>query len=353
MNFLSQLGRRMRDQMGRRPVEPVQPGPPGCSVKCLVPVTGSTQGERRIPFLDRLEIGRSGEGRKPAPGLLLLENTNVSWSHCVITQTPEGRCYVRDVSRNGTRLGGRRLVPNVEAEMHVGQTLDLGNGLQFVLDGKPTAGIKPALAKRGRTNAAPSFAIATVLVGDIRDYTVLVREAPASELQQSVRRVFEILTASVVERGGTVKEFPGDAIVAFWEGDFRGAQAVSACRAVVELDRVVRRIATDSSIWTLQDYPLRMDWALATGSVVIDSFGEEAPIGLSLVGEPVVLASRLEKLANDRTGPILTCRVTREMVARASREMTSEAFEFNGLGETQVKGFERPDHVFALKVPNW
>ena len=142
--------------------------------------------------------------------------------------------------------------------------------------------------------------------------------------------------------GGTVKEFQGDAIVAFWEGHKGAGHAVSACRAAVELDRVARGVASDPSIWELRGLSLRMDWALATGPVIIDSFGGTNPLGLSMIGEPVVLAFRIEKLATDDTR-IVACRETRN---RASREFT-----FRDLGEMSVKGFDQPDHVFALDLP--
>ena len=334
----------------------VPPPSVGGPIKHLVLYSGPASALKRYPLLAQLEIGRDEEDRAATPGLLLVRSTSVSWRHCIITQTPEGQCFVRDVSRNGTRLDGRRLVPNMEAEIRVGQTLDLGAGIQFVLQGEATGEV-PILATRGRTETAPKLGLATVLVGDIRDYTVMVRKAPAAELQQSVSRVFDVLTTSVVEFGGTVKEFPGDAILSFWEGTFRGRMALSACRAAVELDRLARRIAADTSIWALRDFPLKMDWALATGEVSIDSFGGTTTMGLSMVGEPVVLACRIEKFATDRTGSILACPATREMVGRATREPAApgakkpaETLEFVDLGAMQAKGFDHPDHVYALKV---
>jgi class 3 adenylate cyclase len=101
-----------------------------------------------------------------------------------------------------------------------------------------------------------------------------------------------------------------------------------------------------------------MDWALATGEVSIDSFGGDTPVGLSMIGEPVVLACRLEKFATDATGPILACRNTRDMVARALRdpgpnaaaEAKAPPLQFVDLGEMHAKGFDQPDHVFAVRV---
>ena len=84
-----------------------------------------------------------------------------------------------------------------------------------------------------------------------------------------------------------------------------------------------------------------MDWALATGFVMINGFGSAQPAGLSMIGEPMVAAFRLEKFATAGTGRILTCPET--------RRMAEPQFEFRDLGRMLAKGFDKPDHVFALE----
>jgi class 3 adenylate cyclase len=348
MSFLSAIPRQLRRWIGSHESKTVRPDaavfatPPPASgdlpARYLESVPGSPVPQRRYPLFDQLEIGRYEDDRPATVGLLLVRDQAVSWRHCIITQTPEGRCFVRDLSRNGTRIDGRRLIPNRETEIGVGQTLDLGGGLQFVLGGESTPATGPTPTPRKRTDLAPQLSLATVLVGDIRDYTVMVRKADGAELQQSVNRVFEHLTAAVGELGGTIKEFPGDAILAFWEGTMRGEQAVAACYAAIVLDGIAKRIATDASIWT--------------GDVSIDSFGGDTPIGLSMVGEPIVLASRLEKFATDETGSILVCRMTRQLVAKGARFAEDDPLGFRDLGPMHAKGFDYPDHVFSLLTPD-
>lgn len=330
--------------MSEEPVKPPRytpPANPGGPSKCLLFRTGVAE-PCRFVFCDRLEIGRDDGLVSGPPGLLLIPAETVSRRHCVLTLTRDGKCLVRDVSRNGTRLDGRRLVPSVEQEMQVGQRLTIAPGYEFVLVDDCPAAVTSDAFEEGATVGGPSSAFATILVGDIGDYTGLVRRAPSVELQQSVKRVFEMLSDAVVRNGGTVKEFQGDAILAFWEGDLSGKQAIAACRAAVALDQLACRMAADRSIWQMADFPLKMQWALATGLVVIDSFGGLSPKGLSLIGESVVLAFRLEKFASDKTGRILACPVTR---AAAQSE-----FSFRDLGPMTAQGFERPDHVFALDL---
>lgn len=293
--------------------------------------------EHRFLFFDHVEIGRYHEARPLLPGQLLIDDPTISRRHCFITQTHEGRCWIRDVSRNGTRVDGRRLVPNIEHELHVGQVLEVGRELQFHLEGDAA---RAASSDEPATVGAPGNTIATVLVGDIRDYTVLVRRAPSEQLQSSVGRVFESLTHEVTLLGGTVKEYQGDALFAFWERADNPRQVIAACHAALHLDDHVSKVAADPEIWDVPGFELCMDWALTTGMVHIDSFGGDHPTGLSMIGEPVVRAFRLEKFANDETGRILTCEATR-MVARGR-------LAFRDLGKMRAKGFDKPDRVFSL-----
>lgn len=290
-------------------------------------------------FFDHIEIGRYKEGCA-APGLLLVKDPTVSSRHCVITQDSDGRCYVRDTSRNGTRLDGRRLSPNLKTEFRVGQVLSIGKGIELRLEGEaPTEAEpehEPAQATVGVADSVP----VTVLVGDIRDYTVIVRQAASNEVQESVGRVFERLERAVVELGGTVKEFQGDAIFAFWEAGSANNHAVDACGAALALNQLAEEMAKDSSVWRVEDFPLHMDWALATGLVTISGYGSEGALGLSMVGETVVLAYRIEKFADASTGPIVVCPITREMALKS--------FRFKAIGKRSAKGFDAPQELYSL-----
>ena len=80
--------------------------------------------EQRFPFARRIEIGRREAGAPEYEGRLLVDDASVSSLHCVIVRGPDGRCFVRDTSRNGTWLDGVRLIPNREQEIRPGQALN-------------------------------------------------------------------------------------------------------------------------------------------------------------------------------------------------------------------------------------
>lgn len=306
----------------------------------LVVVAGPEAG-RRFPFYDYIEIGRLESGQGPAPGKLRIADETVSARHCVITQDADGRCWVRDTSTNGTRIDHHRLVPGAETAIHEGQVLSLGVDLGFRLDGAAESEAAAPDAGERRTRLLPSWLEATVVVGDIAGYTRLVREAPQEPLQASVSALFHELTQLVAGLDGTVKEYSGDAILAYWEAGASENCAIRACRSALLLNDAATRLAADRTIWRLEDHPLRMDWALASGRVLVHSMGGPHPVGLSMLGAPVVLAYRLEKVADDRTGPILTCTET--------RRLAGDTFRFRDLGARSLEGIAAPQPVFALE----
>jgi adenylate cyclase len=257
----------------------------------------------------------------------------------VIDQEPDGRCFVRDTSRNGTRVDGRRLSPNSKTELDVGQVLSVGRQLRLRLDGEPAAPTRRDEPVPSETVGVSDATLVTNLVGDIRNFTMLVQREPPAALQASVARVFSRLEREVARLGGTLKEFQGDALFAFWERDSTANHAADGCRAALALRRLSEQLAGDPEIWSVES-PLEMDFALTTGLVSISGYGAGNILGLSMVGESVVLAFRLEKIAGDDTGPIVACPDTYAMAERD--------FEFADLGPRLAKGFDDPQRVFAL-----
>ena len=155
-------------------------------------VDGSTGPESVFLFFDRIEIGRFSEKKIGLPGVLGIQDPTVSSHHCVITQEPDGRCYIRDKSRNGTRLDGRRLTPNLATEIMVGQEISVGRLVTLRLDGQPPEFAEPDQGSTD-THGIGELSTVTVLVGDIRNYTTIVRMAGTADVQRSVNRVFERL----------------------------------------------------------------------------------------------------------------------------------------------------------------
>jgi adenylate cyclase len=299
-----------------------------------------TAAEQAFPFIDEIEIGRRTAPEGSTVTRIVLADPVVSSRHCVITQSDSGRFFIRDVSLNGTRVNGKRLVPNLEFAVETGQVIQVGDHLLTLL---ATSADEPTTFGTSElTMLVPGLINVTVIVGDIRGYTTLSQTANSADVHRSVRSVFSALEGVVWRHGGTLKEYQGDAIFAFWEEkpESRGRQAAEACAAALALRDEARRLANDTGMWLFPDFPLAMDWALATGSVTLSSMGGRRPTGLSMVGDVVNLAFRLEKLADNDEPSIIACRTT--------HELAQDCFDFVDLGEVEVKGRSGSERIYNL-----
>ena len=318
----------------------VEPQITGLPKSFLVVKPGSPQ-EVRYPFFDRIQIARFRPGQtNPPPGVLFIKDRTISGRHCEIAQGPDGHFYVRDTSRNGTRLDDRRLEPNMEIQVQNAQRVRVGLQPDFtVLIANELA--PPNLQDLSSTQGSSALSMATVLVGTIQDFTGKALENLSPSLQQSVSRVFSKLQLRIIQRGGTIKDYQNDTLVAFWEDAINGENYIEhACTTALELNYQVKILAKDRAIWVVDDVELTMHWALATGPVQIQAQGDQRTTGLAVIGESIGTAMRLQQYAGPYTGPIMTC--------RATQTLAPTSFNFRNLGQRPAKGKEEPDEVFAL-----
>ena len=185
--------------------------------------------------------------------------------------------------------------------------------------------------------------MASLVVGDIRGYTTLNQREDPDRVARSLHELFSQLEKVIAEHGGNLKEVPGDAVFAFWElsADSPAETVWRAVEAARALERRASEFAEDPAAWPFPEFPLQMDFAIATGVVSISNFGAEQAIGISMVGDAVNLVFQIEKLATDKTGPVLACATT--------RLMAGDRFDFEDLGEAAIEGREGRLRLFALQ----
>jgi adenylate cyclase len=301
-------------------------------------------GEITVPFHRQIVVGRPTGPNTQSEAHMPIEEPTVSRRHCVVRQSSRGEFFVRDESTNGTRVDGRRLFPKTEVQIDQGTTITVAEGHWAVLEiGRATEEAEDgSVTMFDQTSlAGPTETEVAILVGDVANYTTLNQQFPAGDVAACVQRVFADLEKVITEFQGTVKEYQGDAVFAFWEFEPSAPDqhAVRACRCALVLQERVALLADDPDAWIFQDrFPLRMEWAITTGIVAINPFGRERP-GLNMVGDAVNYAFRLEKLAGEQLGTIL--------LSQSTEARVRDTLELRDIGEHSVEG--RPaEVVFAL-----
>lgn len=179
----------------------------------------------------------------------------------------------------------------------------------------------------------------TVIMADIRNFTTLSETLSPGELIDLLNRYLGELTEVILNNGGTLDKYMGDAIMAFFGApvaDDRHPQ--KACHTVTQMcDRLHRK----REEWVAQGLPaLHFGVGLSTGIMVVGNLGSKRRFDYSVIGDNVNLASRLEGLTKIYGVEVI--------VSEQTHDRLDETFLCRELDTVQVKGRQAPVRIFEL-----
>ena len=137
----------------------------------------------------------------------------------------------------------------------------------------------------------------TVLFSDLRNFTAKSEEVDERELVAQLNEYLEEMVACVFDNGGMVDKFIGDAVMAVWgavnsKGD--EADAEGAVRAAMAMRE---RLAVLNEKWAAEGRQTHaFGVGINQGPAVFGNIGSLAKMELTVIGDAVNLASRLEGL---------------------------------------------------------
>ncbi|MEQ1492786.1 MAG: adenylate/guanylate cyclase domain-containing protein, partial [Terricaulis sp.] len=142
----------------------------------------------------------------------------------------------------------------------------------------------------------------TLLVCDIRNFSSIAERMSAEELTSFINSFLTPLSDIIIETGGTIDKYMGDAILAFWNAPLdqvdHAERALKAARSiVVRMDELNRewKAEADAAGRTFEE--VRIGIGLNTGSCCVGNLGSERRFDYSAIGDSVNIASRLESLS--------------------------------------------------------
>ena len=140
----------------------------------------------------------------------------------------------------------------------------------------------------------------TVMFMDVRGFTTL--SETLSDQPQTLTKIINIIldeaTNVIMQHGGTLDKYIGDAIMAFWNApiaqDDHARRAVDAAIALEKHLDVINELLKPHLPEAIKDHKIRIGVGIASGEVVVGNFGSKARLSYSVVGDTVNLAARLE-----------------------------------------------------------
>jgi class 3 adenylate cyclase len=183
----------------------------------------------------------------------------------------------------------------------------------------------------------------TVMFCDMEGFTRLSESLGPEEAYAIMDKVYEILIHKVHDYEGTVNEMTGDGIMALFGAPIALEDAPQrAIRSAYSIHREMVKFSEKMRQERGGMPPIKMRIGIHTGPVVVGTLGNTLRVEFKAVGDTVNLASRMEGLAE----PGATY-VTEEVFRQ-----TEGLFQFEILGEKEVKGKEEPIPVYRVIAPS-
>jgi adenylate cyclase len=183
----------------------------------------------------------------------------------------------------------------------------------------------------------------TVLFSDIRGFTSISEALDSETLVALLNAFFTPMTRIVLDNGGTLDKYMGDALMAFFGAPLaQPDHAARACRAALsmreELARLNERWHRDGVL--PPHLSLGIGIGLNSGEMSVGNVGSEAVFGYTVIGDNVNLGSRIEGLNKDYGSQIL--------VSESTAGAAGDRFLFRELDWVRVKGKQQPVGIHEL-----
>ncbi|MFZ2959336.1 MAG: adenylate/guanylate cyclase domain-containing protein [Candidatus Ozemobacteraceae bacterium] len=188
--------------------------------------------------------------------------------------------------------------------------------------------------------------IASVLFCDVRNFTTLSETHLPSEMFSLLNEVLGGAEACISNAGGRVDKFIGDAVMAvFLQKDDDGAEG--ARRAVAGAVGIRRFLAEwNERRRAGRNFTIEIGIGINTGPVMLGSVGSKRRRDLTVIGDTVNLAARLE--AASKHG-----RHTRIVLAEKTRALIGDTYITELMPITVVKGKDQPVQLFELVLEDF
>jgi adenylate cyclase len=138
-------------------------------------------------------------------------------------------------------------------------------------------------------------AFAAVLFADIRGFTALSEGMKPDKMVESLNSYFSIMVDVILEHGGVVDKYIGDAIMAvFGTPVEHDDDALRAVLTALDMGSALARFNREQARRGKPEF--RVGMGIVFGEVTVGNIGSEKKMDYTVMGDMVNLASRLEKL---------------------------------------------------------
>ena len=295
---------------------------------------------RRLDIVDRVFIGRICRGIDETRRIIL-KHPAVSRDHVEINLNGT-QPILRDLSKNGTWVNNVRLAAGSTRPLEDGDVLRLGETQIYVKCPYRVDDGKDVEMESTQTLVTPREVIVTNVVADVRGFCSISQMEESYRVYELMKEIIQTFCSIVHDHRGTVKDYIGDEVYAFWEhgSHFCKEQAAAACMTAVKQAQTVDQIRLKLSGVNSAVESLRLGWGITTGKVTMSHYGWRVT-DLTLMGDCTNSAFRLSSMANKSLkSEIVVCSQTADLV--------QGLLPLDDLGLVTLRGRSGQEHVYGI-----
>ena len=177
----------------------------------------------------------------------------------------------------------------------------------------------------------------SILFSDVQGFTSISESLSPQALTALLNQYLTAMTDIVLDEGGTIDKYEGDAIIAFWNAPLDlPDHAIRAVRAALRCNRKLAEIRPHLREQTGKDLFARI--GINTGPVVVGNMGSNQRFDYTFLGDAGNLASRLEGI-NKEFGTYI-------MISEYTLSQLHDTFPARELSRVRVVGRTEPVTVF-------
>ena len=278
-------------------------------------------------------------GRSPQATVVLTDDPNVSRKHALVQRESSGEYYLSDLgSRNGTTRNGVPVTAPVS--LADGDSFMIGSH-RFVFHQTVDRSVADE-AYQTPTDVLVVERMITILVLDIRNYTVLARELGEARISELMNELFHSSGRLLKNNGSWAQKYIGDAVMAFWVHDDRlgtPREVEMIFASLIDLSRLISGLSAKFAL----SPPLAFGVGINSGLAVTGNMGSAGLADHTAMGDAVNKAFRLESATKEVAREILVGKSTFGLI-----DLPEEARGLFTAHTVSLKGYDRPEEAHGL-----
>jgi PAS domain S-box-containing protein len=206
--------------------------------------------------------------------------------------------------------------------------------------------VEELMRSGGRIGAARTQPMA-VLFADVYDYTEMSAAMSGEQVIDLLREFHAIVEDAVFNHGGTLDKYIGDGLMATFGTPVPGP--LDATSAIAATRQTLRELAAWNRRREAAGHRrIRIGVGLHFGLATLGDVGTDQRFELTVVGDTVNVASRIEQLSRQLATAVIA---SDEVIRQAQAESGAEAIQgFRELGEHGIRGRETPIRLWGLSA---